>query len=120
MGTDGTDLPSSIERLTMRQFSFDNDDQEDDQDLDEFFSEMEFEVPAADYEHMMQHHMTMQQAQIGIAHREMDLRLLVETMRMCESTAFWKWKSPAKRKAIIESTYEAMLLLLNLKEEDEE
>jgi hypothetical protein len=98
----------------MRQFSFDDDH---DEELDEFFNEMEFEVSGAEYEQMMQHQMQMQQAQVGLAHREMDLRLLVEVMRACEKTMFWSWKSPERKQEIITSMYHGMLQLMNLSEE---
>lgn len=99
----------------MRQFSFNDDDH--DEELDEFFGEMEFEIPAAEYEQMIRHQMTMQQAQIGLAHREMDLRLLLEVMKSCEKTKFWKWKSPVKKQQIISSMYEGMLELMKISEE---
>ncbi len=98
----------------MRQFSFDDDH---DEELDEFFNEMEFEVPDAEYHQMMQHQMQMQQAQVGLAHREMDLRLLLEVIRSCEATWFWSWKSPKKKQETISAMYLGMLQLINTSEE---
>jgi len=78
---------------------FNQDDDEFREESDRFFNEN-----ASRYEELVEEEIAMQEAQIDIAHREIDNRLFRTAVRVCEKSFFWSFYSLGTRLKMITET----------------
>lgn len=71
---------------------FDQDDNEERDDVDRFFNE-----DNGRYDELVQEEIELQEAQLDIAHREINNRLFRTAIRLCEKSWFWPFYSLSTR-----------------------
>jgi len=86
----------------MRRFDYDDND-EFREDVDKFFEEN-----SGGYDDFLAEEFAIQEAKIGIQHREMDLRLMRTAIKVCENTFMWSFYSLSTRLKMISDTYKKL------------
>jgi hypothetical protein len=86
----------------MRRFDYDDND-EFREDVDKFFDEN-----SGNYDDFLAEEFALQEAKIGIQHREMDLRLMRTAIKICENTFMWSFYSLPTRLKMISDTYKKL------------
>ena len=83
----------------MRRFNYDDND-EFREDIDRFFNE---EVEK--YEKLVEEEFALQEAQLDIAYREFNHKVMRTAVRICEKSFWWSFYSPTTRVKMILDTY---------------
>lgn len=86
----------------MRRFDYDEND-EFREDVDKFFDEN-----SDNYDDFLAEEFALQEAKLGIQHREMDLRLMRTAIKVCENTFMWSFYSLPTRLKMISDTYKKL------------
>ena len=82
----------------MRRFDYDDND-EFREDVDKFLNDN-----ADKYEQLVQEEIAMQEAQLDIAHREINVKIFRTAIRVCEKSWFWAFYSLNTRLRMINET----------------
>ncbi len=87
----------------MRKFDYDDND-DFREDIDKFFNNEDFEK----YDEMIEEEFELQKAQIDIAHRDINGRIMRTAVRICEKTFLWSFYSLPTRLRMIAESYKKL------------
>jgi hypothetical protein len=86
----------------MRKFNYDDDDDDEfREDIDKFFGE----GSANSYDDFIEEEFAIQEAKINLQHREINLKMMRTSVRICEKTFLWSFYSIPTRLKMISETY---------------
>lgn len=92
----------------MRRFNYDDND-EFPEDVDKFFNEEPSNNNDSDsYDDYLAEEFALQEAKIGLKHREIDLRIMRTAIKICENTFMWSFYSLPTRLKMISDTYKKL------------
>lgn len=89
----------------MRRFDYDDNDRDD---IDNFFNESESILTPEEYKKLAEEEQAIQHAQIGMVHRELNRKLLARSIFMCEKSFWWKFLSLEAQLERVTETYKRL------------
>lgn len=70
---------------------FNNEDNDDREDVDNFFNEEESILTPEEYKKIAEEDQAIQQAQLNIVYRDLNRKLLARAISMCEKSFWWRF-----------------------------
>ena len=121
METAKSNIRNSFKGLDMKRFNYSDDDQDenlfydtDDEDDDD----EEVIVDPDEYDDVMDK--AFAEAQIELAERDLNRKLLMKTIKMLQGSWLWRFRSEAWKQKRIAETYQFLQSLVNQEEKNEE
>jgi hypothetical protein len=87
----------------MRRFNYDDND-EFREDIDKFFNDDELDT----YEELVSQEIAMQEAQIDLSYKDLNVRIMRTAVRICEKSFWWSFYSQPTRIKMIADTYKKL------------
>jgi len=87
----------------MRRFNYDDNDEFRD-DIDKFFNEDESDT----YEEFVREEIALQEAELDLSYREVNIKIMRTAVRICEKSFWWSFYSQPTRMKMIVDTYKKL------------